>query len=191
MLDNVALTRYSWDMETNETQAVAETVPPTTEAPTTVKSRGVYAKKASAWPNATWTWSDGRVDTVDVSALPEDTQHEATLHGVKQKLGDAYSGAKSLGEAQGMFDKALEALKNGWTSRVSGGEAEDPIEMLTQAVFAALQDYGKQPEFASILAKVQGADAAERRKYKQDPKVAYRLAEIKAKSQESPILGLM
>jgi hypothetical protein len=174
--------------ETQTQDAVTETTAPV-EAP--VKARGVYAKKASAWPNATWTWSDGRVDTVDVSALPEDTQHEATLHGVKQKLGDAYSGAKSLTEAQGMFDKALDALKAGWTSRVSGGEADDPVEMLTQAVFAALQDYGKAPEFSTILAKVQAADAAERRKYKQDPKVAYRLAEIKAKSQESPILGLM
>jgi hypothetical protein len=170
-------------METNQ-------APTETALPVDKKLRGVYAKKTSAWPVATWTWADGRIDNIDVTTFPEATRQEAELHGFKQKLGDAYSGAKNVGEAQGDFDKALDALRAGWTSRVAG-EAEDPVEMLAQAVFTALQDYGKSPDFATILAKVQGVEPAERRKYKADPKVAYRLAELKAKSTESPLAGLM
>jgi hypothetical protein len=186
-------------METNETQTqqvvtVSALADPVDGAP--VKPRGVYAKKSSAWPNATWTWSDGRTDVVDVTSFPEDTQHELALHGLKQKLGDAYSGSKTLDDAKGMFDKALDALRQGWTSRASGGEADDPVETLASAVFSALTEYFqagkcKEPVFAETLAKVQAAEPAERRKYKQDPKVAYFLAELKKRSEESPLAGLM
>lgn len=158
--------------------------------------RGTYAVKTSEWPIVTWTWADGRTDRVDVTTLPEEVQRQATLHGIKQKGGDSYASAKSLIEAQGMFDKVMDALRQGWTVRIPAGEVEDPIETLASAVHAALTEYAQDtgkiaPDFQTVLAKMTAAEPADRRKYKQDPKVAYHLATLKAKSQESPLAGLM
>lgn len=156
------------------------------------RKRGQFAVKTSEWPNVTWTWADGTVDTFDVTTFPEDVVRQATLHGFKQKGGDSYASAKSLTEAQGMFAKVMDALKSGWTVRVPSAEADDPVEMLAQAVFNALTDYANEqgkvaPDFPTVLAKVQGAEAAERRNFKKDPKVSMHLASAKAKATDNPL----
>lgn len=161
-------------------------------APKVPVKRGTFAQKTSEWPNVTWTWADGEVNTYDVTTFPEEVVRQATLHGFKQKGGDSYASAKSLIEAKGMFQKVMDALATGWTVRTPSAEQEDPVEMLAQAVFNALTEYAKEsgkvaPDFDTVLAKVTGAEPAERRNFKKDPKVSYHIAAAKAKSAESPL----
>lgn len=67
------------------------------------------------------------VCAVDLAALPAALITDLLLHGLKQKIADAASGAKTEAEAQGSMDKARDAIMAGeWSSRGSG-ESLDPF----------------------------------------------------------------
>jgi hypothetical protein len=164
---------------------VTPTVPPPDAEE---KKRNKWATKdTSEYPYVKWNWSDGTQTVFDVTSMSQDDQNQSTLHGASQKLGDAYSGAKTLEQAKALFDKALETIRTkGFTARVEG-QAEEPVELLAQAVTLALQDEGVQPELADILEQVRNADKKQRSMWKNVDSVAMHLARLR-KHAEQPNL---
>jgi hypothetical protein len=152
------------------------------------KKRNKWATKdTSEYPYVKWNWSDGTQTVFDVTSMSQDDQNQSCLHGASQKLGDAYSGAKTLEHAKAMFDKALDTLRTkGFTARVEG-IAEEPIELLAQAITLALQDDGVQPELGNILEQVRNADKKQRSMWKNVDSVAMHLARLR-KHAEQPNL---
>lgn len=59
--------------------------------------------------------------SIDLAAIPESLWEKLALHGLKQKIADAASGAKTKAEAEASMAKACDALIAGdWSSRGEG-----------------------------------------------------------------------
>jgi hypothetical protein len=125
-----------------------------------------------------WAFSNGFEKTVTVADIPEELHSNFLLHGIKQKLSDAYANAQGNAEtAAGLFQKVLDNILAGtWrTAKGEGEPRETPINLLAQAV-ANIQ--GKPVE--GVLAILTAMDPAKRRKVRAIPEVAVELAKIKA-----------
>ena len=79
--------------------------------------------------------------TVDLAALATPIVQALVLHGLRQKIADAASGAKTPAEASASMAKAVDALLAGeWSSRQAGGgvdEATKVARQVTREVFKA------------------------------------------------------
>ena len=63
--------------------------------------------------------------SIDLAAIPAGLVRELLLHGLKQKVADAASGATTEAEALGAMGKAIDAILAGeWSSRATGGVDE-------------------------------------------------------------------
>ena len=76
--------------------------------------------------------------TVDLDKLGEDMVRNLALHGLKQKIADAASGATTEAEATGAMSKAMDAIMAGeWSSRGSGGEGVDEFTAVARSMVRA------------------------------------------------------
>lgn len=73
---------------------------------------------------------------VALSDLSPEIQLHSALHGISQKLGDAYSSSKGIvADARAMFDQALDQLKKGeWRAARGEGESKPRTTELVAAV---------------------------------------------------------
>lgn len=102
--------------------------------------------------------------TVDLAAVPASIIKDLTLHGLKQKVADAASGAKTEAEAQGAMDKALAAILAGeWSSRVAGAGVDERARVQRQVARIAMKAKlgAKSPEWAAFTG-LSDADQAAR-----------------------------
>lgn len=146
------------------------------------------AKKEIGETSITFTWADESTTTVNLSDIPEAIQARAILHGLSQKLGDSYSGAKEVEAAQAAFNDTLEALKAGDWNRKGGGFASGGIW-----VEAAAKATGE--EFGAVLEKWNAMDDETKASIKKHPDVKLAKAQIEveraqAKAKDAPTLSL-
>jgi len=133
----------------------------------------------------TLSFSDEQNMTVNLSDLPPEIVTHLALHGLSQKLGDAYSGEKDVAVARGKAEAVAKRLVNGdWKAVREGGggritdlahalatvtgrtieEAVGVIEGMTKEAKKDLRNHAQiKAELARITAE-RAAEAAERAK---------------------------
>jgi len=127
-------------------------------------------------------FTNGRFLSASLVDFPDEIRVRLTLHGLEQKLRDAYAGASSPEEAYGLASKVLDTLKSGkWTVRGSAEPRQDSAELLAQAVVAAAAAAGKSLDLATVKVKLQGLDRSSLAKLRSDPRVAAELAKLRGK----------
>ena len=78
--------------------------------------------------------------SIDLAAIPAGLVRELLLHGLKQKVADAASGATTEAEALGAMGKAIDAILAGdWSSRAVGGGVDERKRVERQIARAALK----------------------------------------------------
>jgi len=127
------------------------------------------AKKSVGEAGITFNWADESVDYIKLEFFNEALLAHATLHGLSQKLGDSYSGAKSVAEAKAAFYEVLESLKAGDWNRKGGSTGGVWVEAIARATGQPLDE---------VLAKWSEMDEATRKSVKAHPDVIEAKAEI-------------
>lgn len=73
--------------------------------------------------------------TIDLGAIPASIVLDLALHGLKQKVADAASGATNVDEALGAMNKAIDAVLAGeWSSRGTGEGVSEQTRVERQIV---------------------------------------------------------
>ncbi len=133
-----------------------------------------------------FTFEDGTVQNVDVNALDEATKFRALVHGVSQKVGDSYAGAKAE-ENPTAFAKSVcaetiaQILRGEWRAPSAGGgpRVTDLAVALSRATGQALEaavefigtlddqqtkDLRNKPKIKAVLAAITAEKAAAKAK---------------------------
>lgn len=116
-------------------------------------------------------FANGNSYAVQLGDFPEAVLRSATWHGLAQKMGDEYSGAKSPDEAEEAFLNVRERLMAGdWvTERQAAGPR---ISLVLEAVMTAYQEAGKPLDAAAIEERREGLkDAAVRKAALEHPAI--------------------
>ena len=124
-------------------------------------------------------FADGDEHRVELSDFPEETLRAAAWHGISQKLGDSYAGAKDKDEsAEDLYLDQLDALKRGdWVKqRESAGPR---TSMVAEALHTVKPD--KYPTVEAAQEAVSAWSKDERAAKLKVPALAAALADIKAK----------
>ena len=132
----------------------------------------------------TFAFAHGATLTAPVHDVPLEIQHRLAMHGLEQKLRDAYAGAGSSMEAEGLARKVWDSLRSGqWSVRGAGAGApkEDHIEILAQAVVAAATAAGRSLDRDAVRARLGGMNRSQLAKLRSDPRVAAELARLRGK----------
>jgi hypothetical protein len=96
--------------------------------------------------------------SVDLAKVPESIVLDLALHGLKQKVADAASGAKTKDEAIGPMQKALDAILAGeWSSRGQGGDGTRGLAVVR--LYRAAMDKATLKRFNALAAEDQLAKA--------------------------------
>lgn len=83
--------------------------------------RNSICVKSAEYPAVKFSFANGKEYDVNVKDLSEAMQQQAMVHGISQKLGDAYAKSESADEAEEKFLLALSAIEAGeWNSKRSG-----------------------------------------------------------------------
>lgn len=127
------------------------------------------AKKVITGSTVTFQWADGESTSVDVKQFAKEVRDHATAHGFSQKLGDSYSGAKTVAEARAAFNAVLEALKGGDWNRKGGATGGIIILAIAKAT-------GQDVE--AVIAKWDAMDEETRKSIKEHPDVVEAKAAI-------------
>ena len=90
------------------------------------------ATKKTIGKQIEWTWEDGKTSTFSLDELPSELIEQAALHGLTQKLSDAYAGKKTVREARDAWADVAAALRSGNWNR-KGGVSGIWIEALARA----------------------------------------------------------
>ena len=117
---------------------------------------------------------NGEVGTVETSLeeLNDEIRLRLALHGLKQKLGDAYAGEKDPAAAMKSVQEVYERLRNGeWTTARSGGGR---VGQLAKALARA-----KGVSIEEATAAIEGLSKEERAQLRKHPRVQKALLEIK------------
>lgn len=126
----------------------------------------------------TLSFAHGEEVTISAGDLPNDMKSACLMHGLKQKVCDAYSGCKSPAEA---MEKALEvvgALKEGnWTTRtpgeggprvtqiakalamVTGKPIEEAVEVVSTLSDEAKKNLGANDQIKVAIANIKAEEA--------------------------------
>lgn len=144
------------------------------------------AKKSVVEGAITFTWADETSTTVNVADFSDEIKYRACVHGFSQKLGDSYSGVKSVTEAKAKFDVTLKGLIEGDWNRKGIATGGMMVEAIARATGADLE---------TVLGKWNEADEATRKTWVKHPDVVRAKAELdleraKAKAKESEPLSI-
>jgi hypothetical protein len=102
----------------------------------------------------TFAFTHGASINVRLADLSPEVRNRLALHGLEQKLRDAYAGVSDPEQAYGLARKVLDALRAGqWTVRGSSEPRPDSTEVLAQAVCAAAAAAGKSLDPEAVKAK--------------------------------------
>lgn len=127
-----------------------------------------------------FTFEDNTVQTIDVNTLNDATKFRAMVHGVSQKIGDSYAGAKAeenpLAFAKAAAQETIaQVLRGDWraaresgprvtdlavaASRVAGQTLEAAIEWLGTLDETQTKEFRNKPKIKAALAQI-GAEKA-------------------------------
>lgn len=121
-------------------------------------------------------FSTGDVLEASLTELPEDIRLKLAIHGLKQKLGDAYAGAEPE-EAPKLASDVYASLREGkWTTRVPGSGGS----RVTQLARALAEAAGQPVEAA--MEKVESMSEDERKALRKHPRVKAILARYRAEA---------
>jgi hypothetical protein len=139
------------------------------------------AKKLITNDHITFNWADETSTKVAFADFSDAMNTRATQHGYSQKLGDSYSGAKSIGEAKACFNSVLNGLLGDDWNQGGGSTGGIMVEALAKVAGAT---------FEEALEAWNGYDDDKRKALAKDPQVKLAKAEIelaraKAKVTES------
>lgn len=125
----------------------------------------IYANGDEAAPTGTqFKFVNGQILTVNLADLDSEMVANLTCHGIGQKVGDAYAGAKgNVDEAIESASAVIERLLSGdWAAE---REAAGPSpNMVAEAVIAAKTAAGIEFDIEATRAKYVGKDTADARK---------------------------
>lgn len=144
------------------------------------------AKKSISEKTITFAWADGTETAIDTTMFSDEMQERARMHGYSQKLGDSYSGAKTVAEAQERFNTVLDGITDGdWTRKgvATGGLW---VAAIAQAVSITVEE---------ALEKWQAMDDETRKNVCKHPDVVLarreiELARAKVKAEGSESLSI-
>ena len=141
---------------------------------------------------------DWRAEAViDLAAIPANLVLDLALHGLKQKVADAASGAQTEAEALAAMQKAADAILAGeWSARGAGGGVDERTKVARQIVRQVLKaKWGAKSadwaEFTGLSDADQNAklDAAfAKNEAKLGPAVDERLAQLAAERKAKQAL---
>ncbi len=127
------------------------------------------AKKVVTKTGVTFNWADETATEIEMESFPETIINRAAIHGVSQKLGDAYSGLKTVGEAKAALNEVLTALIAGDWNRKGGATGGIWLLAIAKAT-------GEELEV--VQAKWDEMDEATRKTVQAHPDVKQAKAEI-------------
>lgn len=153
-----------------------------------VESEGKQRLSGDKIARLEFQFNGGGTYAVNADEFPIAVQTMAMYHGLSQKLGDEFSGAKSVEEAEEAFVALLERLKDGdWATE--RGEAGPRTSLIFEAVCIAYERAGKpldddrkaaireglkdnetrkkamaKPEFSAVYLELQAKKAMEKAK---------------------------
>ena len=135
----------------------------------------------------TFSFANGPVLEARLAEIPESLHKRLALHGLEQKLRDAYAGLDAS-EAYPAASAVYSALCAGeWGRRqASSGPREEPIDLLVKAVDAVLRK-AKKTVPPDLRARIEELDRSARAKLRQAPEVAAEIARLKG--GESKVLS--
>ena len=144
------------------------------------------ARKVIVGNTLTFQWADETVTEIDLDSFQDHIDNHARNHGFSQKLGDSYSGAKSVAEAKAKLNDTLAALEAGDWNRKGGSTGGIWVEALARAAGKPIDE---------CLAKWEAMDEEQRKAVKAHPEVAQAKAALdferaKAKAQGAPSIPL-
>lgn len=127
----------------------------------------------------TFKWADESSNTIKLSDLSDEVIAHAAAHGLSQKLGDSYSGAKSVTEAQIAFQEVLDALLAGdWNRKGGASTGGIWVEALARASGETLAD---------TLESWQAMDDATRKAVQKHPEVKVAKAQIELERAQAKV----
>lgn len=129
-------------------------------------------------------FGDGSKVELDVNKVNAELQKKAMFHGIAQKIGDSYAGAK------GDFTKARESaqsvidqlLAGEWRAARGEGEAKPRIGELSEAIARV-----KSVDLATATAAVEKADDEKRKTWRAHPKVKAAIAAIRSEKAQAEL----
>jgi hypothetical protein len=144
------------------------------------------AKKAIVEGAITFTWADESISTVLVDDFSKAIRERAEVHGFSQKLGDSYSGCKTVAEAKLKFDATLKALHDGDWNMKGASTGGQIVQAIARATGATIED---------VLVKWNEADDATRKSWAKHPDViqaalTIKLEGLKAKVENAEPLSI-
>lgn len=131
----------------------------------------------------TFEFSNGHELTVHLADFPEEVQVCAAWHGLNQKIGDAFAGAKGdADEAVSDAEDMISALKSGrWVAERE--KAGPRVGMVAQAIYNAKTNAGMEADLDSITEKLQSNDEA-RKAALNDPRIKAEYEALKAEAAQ-------
>lgn len=141
------------------------------------------------------TFADGQKLELNVFQLPQEMQKRLMFHGLRQKTGDSYAGAKgNASVARQSASDVIEQLKNGEWTGGRDGEARPRLGELAEAVAAVKgMDLEKAKEAINKIAALEGSEEEKKAgKKKLDemrahPKIKAAIAKAKAEKAQKEL----
>lgn len=131
-------------------------------------------------------FTDGTVREVDLEKIGAKCKAAALWHGLSQKLGDSYAGAKGVvGDAIESLDTVLERLANDDWVKAGEGPGTRP-SLVADAIKAALEKAGQtvdEERYATIREKVKGNE--NRKAALAIPEVAVEYERLRLEAQQA------
>lgn len=133
----------------------------------------------------TFTMSDGQEIVIDASALTEDIQQQAMMHGLKQKIADAAAlsrnpdtgASATIGDKFAAMREVRDRLASGQWNKTRDGESGGGAGGL---LFRALCEYKPTTPPAQLREWLAGKDKAEQAKLRKVPAIAAIIERMRA-----------
>lgn len=124
---------------------------------------------------------------VKLADFSSDVQLHFALHGISQKLGDAYSSAKGVvADAKGMFENALKQLTAGdWRAARGEGDAKPRTTELAEAVARI-----KGQELSVVQTALAAATDEQKKTLRSNERVKATIAVIRAEKAQAKLAKL-
>lgn len=144
------------------------------------------AKKSISETTLNFAWADGSTSEIDTSMFSDEMHERARMHGYSQKLGDSYSGAKTVAEARERFNAVVDGLQDGDWNRKGVATGGLWVAAIAQAVDITIEE---------ALEKWQAMDDDTRKDVCKHPDVVLarreiELARAKVKAEGSEALSI-
>lgn len=130
-----------------------------------------------------FNFGDGEQVTQKFDDLPVDMQRQLGLHGLSQKGGDSYAGAKgNYAEAKANLRQVLANLAAGSWGSTGEGEGKPKLGELSAAIARV-----KGIPLEQATAAVEKADDAKRKEWRAHPKIKAAIATIRAEKAQKEL----